>query len=377
MTCDARSRHVVAALLLAAVAALASSPLAAQTCAPVVPSLRPNWTVSGAWDADGQNLYLIDAGANKILRYSPTGRALGPVTGAVSAALGGLYPRVLRNLGSDLLLEVFHGKMIQLDRSFVPVSPMRTMVADHSSEAVRAGATVETLWLWEPAGDQDLITCSDVKETSGLAGQKVDWRIAFLRIPLANPAHFTVLGGGWDFRDPINLFCRLGLPYAAALGDTAFILAMEESPRIYRNEKGSADLEPLEAKPPSFGRRPDLPESPTKLDYHDLMQSVEQAKMPAGLFGWKNDLYVLNRKPAGDGSTQWSISKIDPRQDRLVGTAPLRSNAHHLTVIPGPDQWAFVEKGVANGLGDQEVESLFFVPASAFTNLRDGIPLCQ
>jgi hypothetical protein len=94
------------------------------------------------------------------------------------------------------------------------------------------------------------------------------------------------------------------------------------------------------------------------------METIERSKMPVGLYGWEGFLFVLTREPAQGGGTRWMIHKIDPRKDAVVGSSQIPTRANHLTVVPGPKKWAFLEKGRVQDWGRQRNDRVLFVPAS-------------
>jgi hypothetical protein len=93
------------------------------------------------------------------------------------------------------------------------------------------------------------------------------------------------------------------------------------------------------------------------------MAAVEQSSMPAGLWSWEGSLYLLSRT-VEKGQRQWYLSRIDPARDELLWTVRVPGSAHHMTVIPGPDEWAFLEKGPVTGWLNQDTHHIRFVKAS-------------
>jgi hypothetical protein len=171
------------------------------------------------------------------------------------------------------------------------------------------------------------------------------------------------------------VFYQLGLPYIATLGSDGYLISMENPVGIYRSRKGVRGLEPLAAFPRGFEESPELPTLTVKNEFVGLMAKVEQSKMPAGLYGWKDFLYVLTREPEGQ-STRWMLFKVDPRRDEIVGSTLLPTRANHLTVIPGPKKWAFIEKGRVEGWVRQQINHLFFVPSSRLEGKMPAV-LCR
>ena len=66
--------------------------------------------------------------------------------------------------------------------------------------------------------------------------------------------------------------------------------------------------------------------------------------MPYGLYSWNGSLFVL-RHVVDRGERLWFLDKVDPASGKLEGTVQIRSTAKHLLLVPGPKNWALVEKG--------------------------------
>jgi hypothetical protein len=375
--------RVVKALFVPAAAVLLSLALAesvqvgaAQTsagragkCSEVALDRRPGWTISGAWQGD--TLVVVDAFSNELLGYSDTGESLGPVAPALSQALEGFTPSVLKNdpESGGLMLELASARLVRLNRSLAPVG-----LHDVTRESRSSSESLEGVFQWDLAAG-DLVLFGDVRRSSS-AGD--EWKSGFFRVSLNRPRDLQSL---YEI-EPTDLgrvHYRLGSPLIASLGDRSYILLMEEKPRIAVSRKGSSRLEPLQAFPPGFETRPTLPPWRELQEYASLMGAVERSAMPTGLFAWEDHLYVMGRRPdpGRAGSTLWTVTKIDPRADTIVWTTTIPlPKAHHVTVVPGPRQWAFLEKSSARGLFNQDTTDLFLVPSSAFRGVP-GNDICR
>jgi hypothetical protein len=317
-------------------------------------------------------LVVIDQIYNEALRYSAEGESLGTVADAVETSLERFFPITVKTRGSDILFELGGHRLKTLDRNYAPVSDatFTETQPDRSLPATTvAPPQIRSLWMWQPVGTGDVVSFSDLKvPPSRLA--PAGWACAFLRFPMAEPWRFRVLGRMLPYESSLRLYNRIGHEYVAALDDTAFILRMDEL-KIYR-QVGDA-LEPLpidlaEVTQPGVTEPPSLPRFWKQEDYTDVMAKVETSTMPTGLYAWDRYLFVTTR--TFDGSdTRWSITKIDPNSNRVMGTATIKTTANHLTIAPGPDQWAFIEKGPIKGWNDnQEIPSILFVPAERFAH---------
>jgi hypothetical protein len=236
---------------------------------------------------------------------------------------------------------------------------------DVVSRAAEDKSTIEKIFTWAPT-KTDIIAFAEVK-TPAQVGQGEQWSSGVVRFPLDGRPQ-----GGFRFlanlsiNDVSRKFHKLGYSFSAALGETGYIILMGDGFRLYKSEKGQAELQEMKALgtlfPPAKGV-PILPAFVHPEDYPLLMKEVEKASMPAGLYGWRGFLYVLSRQPQS-GGTQWRLSKIDPVQDRILGTVILPSRANHLFAVPG-SQWTFVEKGPALGQRDQQVRGTISLSSKA------------
>lgn len=307
---------------------------------------KTTWIYSGVWS--GPNLRLNDIRSRSILTFDKSGQEGAPLV------FPGAIPLRLTASGNSYFLETLGQDVLTLD-SGLAVAGRRNLFR----ESLQTGRRITAIFNWEVAGN-DLIGLSDLQpDVPG----KVQDLSAFLRFPLSNPAKYTVLTP-YPSEAEIELY-RLGHPFVATVGSTAYVLKPLGRVGILENQPGSRELKPLNAFPEGFDLPPLIPGFRTNADYPEIMSVVEQSAMPVGLYSWGQALFVLTRRPVSDG-TEWALSKIDPARDQLLGTTVLPTRAHHLAVVPGPDQWAFLEKGRVKGRWNQELESVLYVSAKAF-----------
>jgi hypothetical protein len=334
----------------------------------------PGWTLSGSWNSDGSELLLIDILHNKVLRSSDSGRSLGTLPDGIEATMERFFPSKIARLATgqsdapEYAVELATGRIVTLDSGFAVRS-----TTDIFARAVKSNWNVRAIFLWHPAG-ADLITYSDLKDLSKKDEEQGAWKRAFLRIPLATPSDFSILqppGNEFAIDYQEKEFYRLGNPYITSIGDTGYILRMKGEAPIYENVKGSNDLRELQAfrvqKP-----LPELTKFKTRADMAAVFDGVEHSSMPVGLFSWKQRLYVVSRI-AADSGTLWQVTEIDPATDSFKGTATIRGIlSPHLVIVPGPKEWAFIEKGHVYGFGQQETNSVFLVPTPRFEQELSG-----
>jgi hypothetical protein len=335
-------------------------------CARSLLSPRPRWSISAAWNHNGRELLIVDNTDRSILRYSTQGQPLGEIR----QSWGGLAPSLIKPHGSGFLIGLAQNTFVEVDNKFVPRGS-----ATIFRDPVQKGRNIASAFQWHPAGD-DLVTFSDIRIETANA---THWQFGFLRFPRAKPEGFVEL---LDVQqtDPTRIFYRLGHPYIAAIGKTAFFLSMRGSNiEIFQNKRlGEPDL--LSVSGLNLGATPKLPSFRNRTDYPAVMKAVESSRMPTGLFGWEGFLYVLIREPTKQG-TQWSLTKVDTQKRISLGTKVLKTQANHLTVAPGLYQWAFLEKGPVlpsgQSFGSQEIGRMLLVPAYKFREWGINEKLCE
>jgi hypothetical protein len=351
------------------------SPVSLDQCGRESLTHPPGWTLSGSWTPDGSALLVVDILHNQILRYSESGRSLGTLPDMAEGAVERFFPSIVKSQEhGDMVLELATGRIVTLDSSGSRIAPKRDIFV----EAVNGQFNVRSMFLWHPAGD-DLIAVSDVRDLSKAENDDAAWQTRLVRIPLTAPSEFSrlkfpVSGTESAIDDKERNFYRIGNPFVAAVGPDGYLLRMKDKPRIYENLKGSEHLTELK----SFDSDVPLPELPpfnTRGDIEAVLGKVETSSMPVGLFGWNQRLYVVTRT-AAHPHAEWRIKKINPATDTVEGTAIIPLIANHVTIVPGPRRWAFIEKGHAYGFGDQTIDSLYFVPASRFERNLTG-NICQ
>jgi hypothetical protein len=340
----------------------AARPIAAarQGCKRVYLTRRPTWSTSAVWKND--ELLVVDQVFNKVLRYSATGRSLGTMPDSVETSLEAFFPISVRSRDSDLLFQLTTRQVAAVDKNYLPLARN-----DFHSD-VPSTVSARSLWQWEPLG-REIISFSDIN-TGDLRNIK-DWKAAYLRFSLDDPSNATVLEE-FPYDHPVRLYNRVGGPYIAVLGDSAFILRVDDS-RIYQEHHGS--LQPTPVVLPEMSSPPDLPAFYNRDDIVPVMAAVENSTMPMGLYAWHDFLYVVERV-VNSNASQWKVVTISPSSFEILGTATVPTPASHLLVVPGPSEWAFIEKGPVKGWGDQSIDSIFFVPAQKLTKNLSG-DLCD
>jgi hypothetical protein len=367
-------------------------PLAAQPlevgsthCEQAHPSEVPYYTVSGTWNETGDQLYLVDPERNIVLTYSESGRNLGTLPTPAVTLLDDYFPSTIKRYDNQLVVELATRDLVFLDNLFRPrrrisVSP-RKPLANLEEGSVNT-QTLESMFIWEFVGNE-VMACGDIRTLRKGKGDL--WQSAIVRFPLEGQETLTEFAPS-DFRSPEWLFCRLGLPFIAAIGDTGFVYLPSDRPGVYRSVKGAIKLERLDQFPAERASPPALTDFTSPDELTQTMAEVSQASMPAGLYGWswadpaasnvppKASLFMLYRR-AESRSTTWELLRLDPSTGKVLERARIGSHADHLQVIPGSKKWLFLEKGPVQFREPQRIESFLFVPAKVFQSKLPDI-LC-
>lgn len=328
----------------------------------------PLWTGSGVWN--GEDLVLVDTVRRSLLPYSPTGRTMMEPRGSLQKALRDLYPiRLAASVGASreqvggdrLAMQVDADRFLVMDRGY---ATLRNVNARQLPARDGSGAAIDKIFDWTLAGS-DIVGFADVKAP----GDR--WFSGPVRFSMDAPNDFQVLNN-LATDDTSRLYHKLANPYTASLGDTAYYLLMGNGIHLWKHAKGGepVDLGDLEATFPAWtASSHSLPSFVNPQDASGLMQAVERSSMPTGLYAWvdpesnQKALYLASRQWQ-EAKTDWLLTKLDPKDGHVLGTTRIGSKANHLFFVPGADQWAVVEKGPLLGLREQEVKSIYTIPAA-------------
>jgi len=346
-------------------------------CRYVILSPTPGWVSSGAWMKSGAELVVVDARAGKVLSFDPQekGFVAQPLTQALqrSSPLRITSDSTARNL----FIEFERGRFAVLDpRRAFPIHWKNLFGSSPGNQVSQETRRLDSLYLWAPV-NMDILAYAAIKKDVG--GSAESWLEGFVQFPIENPRQFQMLGAG--NREASKIFYRLGHPLISSLRDTGYLLFLDSGfPGLYRNRKGAGELEPMDALDVLYksGKKanPLLPRFIRPEDFPAVMRAVERSSMPVGLYGWDDSLYMIFRSPRGGGGTKWVMFKIDPEADRIVASFEIPTQASHLTVVPGPKEWAFIEKGPVRGYRNQDVNGILFVATSRIQTAA-GEGLCR
>ncbi len=343
-------------------------------------TLNPRWTYDGAWSREGSELFLVDAVRRQILVYhAQEGRFRGAWAWHADGT-GILRSPASMETTSDgvLVVEEGEGRWIWLDVEGQPLREVALLAESRSASGALGG-----IFAWTLVGEE-MLAFGDIELADG------SWESGFVRVPLASPAEFELLHPT-ALDSPARLFYRYGQNFVARVGAKGYFLAMENPPAIYEMSPADATdraprrLRSFPGPHEELAVLPRLPQAGGIGAAQRIAEAMERSTGVVGIFGGRRFLQVLARFVAPDtGTVSWSLLQIDPQRDQLLGGFTLPTSAPHLLVVPGPQYWAFVEKGRVRDLGEQDVDSLLLIPTawvedprSAPGSLRMGTPYWQ
>jgi hypothetical protein len=358
-------------LLLAAPAPLPAqgmtgvASIAASSCAYVRLKNAPSWVVSGAWRGP-RNLTLIDAFKSRIVDYLIDPRSGTATPQELAADLRDQKPLRIQAGGPEgpkLFIE-FQGNRFHAVDDKMNLDPREEKISGASVQG--RGVEVGSLLDWQIAAGDVVAYASFVRAKTPEEWKDLDnWSVGFLRYPYGQQWNLEIYRH-MKFPDPGEVFYRLGYPMLGAVGRDVYALGVEDSfPVLYRFRKDQKPVRMVNALPKEIADRrlPALPNLMVSSDYPQVMKTVEESLMPAGLYGWQGSLFLLYRVPEPQG-TRWMIAKISGNQADEPVQLPTRAN--HVTLIPGPENWAVLEKGPIHALGTQELKGVRLIPSKRF-----------
>jgi hypothetical protein len=309
-------------------------------------SKRPTWAFSGVWGPDN-TLLLVDVLRNDVKVYSVDGAFQGTVAKQFRDEKFS-KPMIIQaapGLPGQFWLEDEDGRFVLLDGRY-----RIRKVVDLGELAKGPQGELRAVYQWVPT-DSEFFIFGDISK--GDAGTS-----AFLRVPIDRPQQFQIIDQV-GLEDPGRRFYLLGMPFLAAAQGSPYYLFMGRQP--YLTSPGWKRMSFTLGKGRPIIERPQLPEERGRLAARAIFGALEESTgLPSGLFGWKGSLYVLMRTQAA-----WYLLKVDPKSGRSLWHWRIDSTAKHLTVIPGEEYWAFVEKGRVEEAGLQEIPSFLRVPAKS------------
>lgn len=333
----------------------------ADDCSRMEPSLSPSWILGGAWAQDG-SLLLLEPSTHRVLRYDTTVPGITTLPGRAEEALANLQARALSRSDHGFVFQLPEDVFMTLDSRFRQAGMFRLSGPGAFDDIAP--------FQWTTVG-RDIVVCGDIDlpGKTGDGGEDV-YEHGIFRLSLQNPVQSYTLLREISLLDPMSVYCRLGLPLIAGVGDDVpVVLFFGESVELLAYPGGKET--PIEVIPADYGQAPRLPPNPTRGQYRDLMQKIEAADMPYGIFSEGDDLFLLLRSPAAGGA-QWDVIRISMAnggEAKYQGKARLPSRARHLAVVPGAERFAFLEKGEIEKIGEQGVDGVLFIPTEQLAGI--------
>jgi hypothetical protein len=297
----------------------------------------PAWSNSAAWSPDGASLIIADTKRRVLMQFSLDGHLQQTIT-----ALGSDLS-LIQGTAGGYLVEARDGGFVWLDGRF---STQRTL--DVKAETSDKPTKITSVFGWTSNGD-NLLTVSDF-EQGGTAKSSL-LKISYHSPLVAEP--IEAVGS------KARRFFLLGYPLLANADNKGYMLMLEDTAKILEVGLGVRELHSF---PSEYRTVPDLP---TPKNAAEAFAPIERATMAISLIGWRDMLYLITRKPLGEGRTQWTMWPIQPREDRMLAGKVLPTQAAHILVVPGPKKWAILEKGPVLANGTQDISSVLLIEPRA------------
>jgi hypothetical protein len=162
----------------------------------------------------------------------------------------------------------------------------------------------------------------------------------------------------------------LARPMLAQAGKGVFFLRLGARPHILQIEPQRRRLTEF---PSGFNDPPAIPISGNRQEDMARWQAVERSSLPVGLFGWGGDLFLLTRRPSGEGRTLWELSRLNATEDRILASIRLPSEAENLLLIPGPKYWIGLERGSRTGHPRKDFTDYFLLSTELLETARNSV----
>jgi hypothetical protein len=346
-------------LVLAGSSALAASAGSNAVCYRAALKPRPAWVSGAAWVEERGELVVLDPFLNRLFAYTPSGAA-GKLPETFAKAASKLQPASISAAGeAGFLVETVDGKLMPFDAKLRPKDG-QTVLKEKGASGYRVGSLIQ----WKVIGG-DIIAYGSLLKEGAQGAQGAE--LGFFRLPLAQSASARL-----QMLKPLEdiSFYLVGNSYITATRDAAYFVAMDKAPAIFRISARGNEVERLNAFPDEYRTRP---------DFHTVMRGPDSAPahfaeletfaVASGLYAQDGMLYLLTRKPDDKGGTTWSLYKIDPEKDRLLGKVNLPTSANLLTVVPSQKAWYLLERGRLQAGQRQDIDNLLVIDSAAIAAL--------
>ncbi len=163
-------------------------------------------------------------------------------------------------------------------------------------------------------------------------------------------------------------------PLLASDGKTLYFLDLLDRRAILRFEDGT--VEETFRLDPAFADSSRLPPPGGRAAIEQIYAALSRSNLAVQLHAADGLLFLLLRAQGSLGERLWFLEVVDPALRRSLGRLRLPTDADHLTIVPGRNAWALLEKGPVRPGPRFEWARLRLVPGSriqgALSELRRG-----
>ncbi|MFN2441126.1 MAG: hypothetical protein ABR517_00420 [Thermoanaerobaculia bacterium] len=350
---------ILVAVAVAAFAGCASQPSGALACKRVALEPQPRWTFFGHWTDGGEELVIADVLAGRLLRYNRDGSHAGSVVRPGGGSLEFDRPIELAGAGSELILVNRTDHILGLSNGLEAKWGVHLQKLE-----LEGGERLTFLRSVVPVGEQQLVGLLR------LEGETTPWW-GFGRVVLGSSPRVERILRLPSERTPAGDLYAMTMPLVARVGGAVYALRFEDEPHVQRLLPSPHRLGAF----PSGEVAPVLPPNLGPNSTEGRYRAIENATMPTTLVGRGQFLYLLTRKPRVEGGTTWKLHQIDPEKDKLHRSMTLPTHASHLVVVPGPVDWAFIEKGPVGPGAEQHIGSMVLIPSTWIEDPTAGVLL--
>ncbi len=362
--------------------------LAVDRCYQVkLPSTRLGWPTSGVWTEDREALLVADSLEGHVVSSTRRGHVEVALKGEVLKSDGLLQslrgPSQIRAIDGGFLLEdKWANALLRFNPNLQIVESTSVIASEQPGPDKRREYQRQAIYGWTPMG-RGILAFGDLEGPEG-------WTSGFFYFDDKGQQEvFNVFDIGAEVADH---YTRSTTSYVAALGGVGYILSMGDETVSIDEVRLGEGTRPLASVPERFQNRPKLDKAlRQRLECQgarratEIFKSYETADMASGIFAWNSSLYLLTKEAMDEQSetTAWWLSRVDLEDGgRELPKVRLPSSAAHLTVVPGDDFWALIEKGRVEGVGEyhaplMDTSSMVLVPTPWLENPSQGKLLDQ
>jgi hypothetical protein len=321
-------------------------------------SSAPPFWFTAAFAADGQRLVVTDKDKGELDAYSLAGDLVQRLDRPGLGPLEFNQPfRLVRRAAGFLLLDG-NEHLVELDNKMVPregwILPHPEDVGQGLPFRTERGEVAE-VFLWEADGLNDsFVARGDVRDPKG-------WRSGVVRLTRKSPFVASFLDERPISGDTRYLYYLNLKPTLATVGEAVYEVRFATRPEIWQlspQRRSWPVPKPLDLELPVLPRLGGWTGQPR------LFARLRTAPMPAGLYAWRDRLYLLSWEPVDGGNLRWGLWRLDFASG---WRGPLRlelpAGAVSAVIAPGERSWAFLVSGPVSAPEKQPFLGVKLVPA--------------